>query len=42
MLRRELLLLCRCKPRYAARRWCVNDFTLRTHTCGELRIGHEG
>lgn len=41
MLRFRLLLLLRGKGFSIARRFSVNDFTLRTHTCGELRVGHE-
>ncbi|VDK66711.1 unnamed protein product [Onchocerca ochengi] len=41
MLRFQLLLLLRDRVFFTARRRSVNDFTLRTHTCGELRIGHE-
>lgn len=41
MLRFQLLLFLREKTFFIARRLSVNDFTLRTHTCGELRIGHE-
>uniref|UniRef100_A0A1I8EQU0 AA_TRNA_LIGASE_II domain-containing protein n=1 Tax=Wuchereria bancrofti TaxID=6293 RepID=A0A1I8EQU0_WUCBA len=35
------LLSLRDRAFFTARRWSVNDFTLRTHTCGELRVGHE-
>ncbi|CAG9531187.1 unnamed protein product [Cercopithifilaria johnstoni] len=41
MLRFQLLLLLRDNAFSIARRLTVNDFTLRTHTCGELRVGHE-
>ncbi|VDN84934.1 unnamed protein product [Brugia pahangi] len=41
MPRLQLFLLLRDRAFFTARRWSVNDFTLRTHTCGELRVGHE-
>nr|CRZ23185.1 Bm15491 [Brugia malayi] len=41
MLRLQLFLLLRDRAFFTTRRWSVNDFTLRTHTCGELRVGHE-
>ncbi|KAL3984860.1 tRNA synthetases class II (D K and N) family protein [Acanthocheilonema viteae] len=41
MLRFQLFILFREKTFSIARRFSVNDFTLRTHTCGELRVGHE-
>ncbi|VDK81155.1 unnamed protein product [Litomosoides sigmodontis] len=41
MLRFRLLLLLHDKSFSISRRFSVNDFTLRTHTCGELRVGHE-
>uniref|UniRef100_A0A915PQL4 Aminoacyl-transfer RNA synthetases class-II family profile domain-containing protein n=1 Tax=Setaria digitata TaxID=48799 RepID=A0A915PQL4_9BILA len=41
MLRIQPFLLLHKKPFLNPRRWSVNDFTLRSHTCGELRIGHE-
>ncbi|VDN07601.1 unnamed protein product [Thelazia callipaeda] len=41
MLRQKLHSIFQDSIHLCFRRFSVNDFTLRTHTCGELRIGHE-
>lgn len=41
MLPRDLKLLVRY-VHTICKRWNVNDFTLRTHTCGEVRLDHQG